>query len=122
LEAQLATNPENAISRLGLGLALAHLGRKEDAVREGERASAPRVSGGGGVAENPRASNNEDAYIRHQRAAIYLVIGEPEKALDLLQPYSANRYVVSPGRLKIDPDFDSLRANPRFQRLVAAAT
>ena len=111
LEEQLA-KPENAISRVGLGLALAHLGRKEEAVREGERASAP----------GPGTSETEEAYIRHQRARIYLVVGEPEKALDLLQPYSATRYVVSPGRLKIDPDFDSLRANPRFQKLVATAT
>ena len=109
-EEQLATTPEKAMSRVGLGLALAHLGRKEEAVREGERASAPR----------PGSSESEEAYIRHQRARIYLVIGEPEKALDLLQPYSATRYVVSPGRLKIDPDFDSLRANPRFQKLVTA--
>jgi hypothetical protein len=28
---------------------------------------------------------------------------------------------ISPGWLKIDPNFDSLRKNPRFQKLVASA-
>ena len=111
LEEQLAKTPENAFARVGLGLALAHLGRKEEAVREGERASAP----------GPGASESGEAYIRHQRARIYLLVGQPDKALDLLESLSPPRYVLSPGRLKIDPDFDSLRGNPRFQKLVAGA-
>ena len=109
LEAQIATGPPDPIRHVMLGLALAHLGRKEEAVREGQRASDLR----------PAAGSEEGPYVRHQRARIYLLVGEPEKALDLLQPLSADRFVVSPGRLKIDPDFDSLRGNPRFQKLVA---
>jgi hypothetical protein len=30
----------------------------------------------------------------------------------------APRYVLAPRRLKIDPNFDSLRTNPRFQKLI----
>ena len=29
--------------------------------------------------------------------------------------------MLTPGWLKIDPNFDSLRKNPRFQKLVAGA-
>lgn len=48
-----------------------------------------------------------------------MLSGEPEKALDQLQPPSKIPYFLSPGWLKIDPNFDPLRKNPRFQELVA---
>ena len=61
------------------------------------------------------------AYLQHQLVRIYLLVGEPEKALDTLEPLLKTPYVLSPGWLKIDPNFDPLRKNPRFQRLVAGA-
>jgi hypothetical protein len=48
-----------------------------------------------------------------------MLVGEPEKALDKLEPLLKIRYWLSPGWLKIDPSFDPLRKNPRFQKLVA---
>jgi len=48
-----------------------------------------------------------------------MLVGEPEKALDQLEPLVKMPYFLSPGWLKIDPNFDSLRKNPRFQKLVA---
>jgi hypothetical protein len=50
---------------------------------------------------------------------VYILIGEQEKALDLLEPLLRRPYYLSPGWLRIDPTFDPLRSNPRFQRLVA---
>ena len=41
-------------------------------------------------------------------------VGEPEKALDQLEPPLKISYYLSPGWLKIDSNFDSLRKNPRF--------
>ena len=52
---------------------------------------------------------------------IYIVVGEPEKSLDRLEPLLKVPYYLSPGWLKIDPNFAPLRGNPRLQKLVAAA-
>lgn len=111
-EEQLRDAPDDAQRHAFLGLMLAYLGRKADAVREGERAVA-------------LAPLTKDAYtgpyIQHQLARIYILVGEPEKALDRLEPLLRIPYYLSPGWLRIDPNFDSLRANSRFQRLVTGS-
>ena len=58
-------------------------------------------------------------YYQHELVRIYMLVGEPEKALDRLEPLLKIPYYLSPGWLKIDPNFDPLRDNPRFQKLVA---
>jgi hypothetical protein len=52
---------------------------------------------------------------------IYAIIGETDKAIDQLEPLLGMPFYVSPGWLRIDPNFDPLRKSPRFQRLVEAA-
>jgi eukaryotic-like serine/threonine-protein kinase len=110
-EDQLRKSPEDATRRIVLGLSFAYLNRKEEAIREGLR----------GVALTPVS---KDAYIgpyyQHQLVRIYMLTGEPEKALDQLEPLLKIPYYLSPGWLKIDPNFDPLRNNPRFQKLLAA--
>ena len=106
--AQLRATPGDAQRHVFLGLALAYLGRKADAIREGAR----------GVALTPIATDATiGPYFQHQLVRIYLLVGEPEKALDQLEPLLKVPYYLSPGWLKIDPNFDPLRSNPRFQRL-----
>jgi tetratricopeptide (TPR) repeat protein len=107
---QLRAAPEDAQRHAGLGLALAYLGRKEDAIRKGER----------GVALDPVSRDARNGpYFQHQLARIYMLVGEPEKALDQLEPLLTIPYFLSPGRLRIDPNFDPLRKHPRFQKLIA---
>jgi tetratricopeptide (TPR) repeat protein len=92
-----------------LGLTLAYLGRKTEAVAAGERAtkmSPMRTNGAAG------------AYLQHQLVRIYIIVGQPDKALDRLEPLLKTPYDLSPGWLRIDPNFAPLRHNPRFQRLV----
>jgi tetratricopeptide (TPR) repeat protein len=109
-EEQLRAAPNDAGRHAGFGLALAYLGRKEETIREGDR----------GVALDPVSKNARDGpYDQHQLVRIYILVGEAEKALDPLEPLSKIPYWLSPGLLKIDPNFDPLRKNPRFQKLVA---
>jgi hypothetical protein len=51
-------------------------------------------------------------------ALTHLIVGESEPALDRLESMLKVPCYYSPGWLKIDPNFASLRGNPRFERLV----
>ena len=109
-EEQLRAAPQDGQRHVFRGLALAYLGRKVEAIAEGERA----------VALWPISRDAyQGAYIQHQLVRIYLLVGEPEKALDQLEPLLKMPYYLSPGWLRIDPTFAPLRGNPRFDRLVA---
>jgi TolB-like protein/Flp pilus assembly protein TadD len=112
VEEQLRLAPDDDQRHAILGLALAYLGRKEDAIREARRA----------VELMPMSRDTASAaYNQHQLVRVYSLLGEPEKALDQLEPLLKIPAFLSPGWLKIDPNFDPLRTNPRFQKLVASA-
>jgi tetratricopeptide (TPR) repeat protein len=89
------------------GLGLAYMGRKAEAMREAER----------GLALTPAADRYNHLYYEHLLAKVYLLVGEPEKALDQLEPLLQAHYDLTPGWLRIDPNFAALRGNPRFERL-----
>jgi eukaryotic-like serine/threonine-protein kinase len=109
LEEQSRANPEDAQRHAILGVALAYLGRKVEAVQEGRRAlemlpiSRDAYFGG---------------YLQLQLVRTYILLGEPDQALDQLEPLLRMPFYLSPGWLRIDPTFDPLRSNPRFRKLV----
>jgi tetratricopeptide (TPR) repeat protein len=75
-EERLRSVPNDAQSRVFLGLALAYMGRRSEAVEEGQA----------GLALQPVAKDAWwGAYFQHQLVRIYILIGEPEKALDRLE-------------------------------------
>jgi TolB-like protein/Flp pilus assembly protein TadD len=109
LEQQLKVAPEDGARHALLGVALAYMGRKADAIREGQQALALQPI-------SKDAFNG--AYNQHQLARIYILLGESDKAIDQLEGLLKIPYYLSPGWLSIDPAFDPLRKNPRFQRLI----
>jgi eukaryotic-like serine/threonine-protein kinase len=112
-DARLAGAPDDAQSYVFRGLALAYLGRKAEAIAAGER----------GLALLPIEKDTYTGpYLQHQLVRIYVETGEYEKALDRLEPLLKMPYYLSPGWLRIDPNFDPLRKNPRFQKLVEGTT
>jgi len=108
-EALLKEAPDDAAHRINVALAYAYMGRKAEAVREAEKATS----------ETPRAKDYyQGTYYLHQLARVYVLVGEPDKAIALLEQVLASPYYLSPAWLRIDPTLEPLRKNPRFQKLV----
>ncbi len=113
LAARIKQAPDDVGRRLQLALSLAYLGKRGEAVREGERAVALRA-----IAKN---SPRDLRYIQLELVRIHILCGNQEKALDLLEPLLKAPFYLTPGWLRVDPTFEPLRKNPRFQKLVAGA-
>src|SRR6476661_2271655 len=109
-EETLKATPDDGQRRVFLGLALAYLGRKAEAMKEGERAVALWPTSRDGYI---------GPYLQHQLARIYTVVGQPDKAVDQLEALLKIPYFLSPAWLRIDPNFEPLRSNPRFRALIA---
>jgi serine/threonine-protein kinase len=113
MEERIRNTPDDAQSYVFRGLALAYLGRKAEAIADGERAVEL-------VPVDKDAFSGP--YLKHQLARIYILVGEPDKAIDQLESLLKMPYLLSPAWLRIDPNFDPLRNNPRFRKLTESTT
>ncbi len=110
LETRIQQRPDDERLRSALGIAYAGLGREEDAIREGELA----------VELLPMSKEAwRGAYRVEDLARIYTMVGEDDAATDELQSLLAVPSPMAVPWLRIDPIWDPLRDNPRFQALLA---
>jgi TolB-like protein/tetratricopeptide (TPR) repeat protein len=107
-EEQLRAAPLDGQRHAFFGLALAFMGRKAEAIAEGRQ--------GAQLWPISRDYTN-GTYVQEQLARIYMIVGEPELAMDQLEPLLKMPYYLSPGWLRIDPTWARLKGNARFQRL-----
>lgn len=103
-------NPEDPRIRTSLGQAYAGLGMKEEAIREGKKAMDLMP-----ISEDALAGPDFEIGM----AKIYTMVGEYDLALDYIERLlSIPADFISPGMLLVDPDWDPLRDNPRFQEKI----
>jgi serine/threonine-protein kinase len=110
-EAAARERPEDGKALIVLGQIDAALGRKEDAIREGDRA----------VELLPVAKDAliGDALLS-RLAGVYAQAGEANRAFDLLEKVTKIPFGVTYGSLKLDEIWDPLRGDPRFEKIVAS--
>jgi serine/threonine-protein kinase len=103
--------PDYAAAWSQLGVIDAGLGRKDDAVREGRRACELLPPSKDSVAGPSFVTN---------LAIIYAWTGDKDSALEQLAISAQLPFGVNYGELKLDPQFDPLRGDPRFEKVVAS--
>ncbi len=103
--------PDYAQGLIILGLIDAGLGRKDDAIREGRRAIEL-------VPVSKDAIDGADFILN--LAVIYAWTGEKDLALEQLNKVSKLPYAPSYGDLRLSPEWDPLRGDPRFEKIVAS--
>ncbi len=104
-------DPDNASKLCVLGLIDAGLGRKEEALREGRRAVEL-------LPVTKDALNG--AEVLYFYAVICAWTGERELALEQLEILAKIPAGVSYGEIRLDPFWDELRGDPRFEKIVAS--
>jgi tetratricopeptide (TPR) repeat protein len=105
----LSESPDNASRHVTLGLILAGLGEKELAIAEGKRA-VELLPESQDALEGPKTAV--------ALAQIYAWTGENDQALQLLERSLSTPNGVTVPSLRLDPIWDPLRSDPRFQALI----
>ena len=117
LETALEEAPGSALRHANLGWLYAFMGRKEDALREGRRA----------VELKPESRDAVDGAIMNcYLALIYARVGERDLALPLIErllktpgAVDSADYSITINDLKFRWEWDPIRNDPRFQKLIA---
>jgi TolB-like protein/Tfp pilus assembly protein PilF len=108
-ERAVRESPDDASRHVRLGMILAGLGEKEAAIAEGKRAVELRP-------ESRDALDGPKTTVA--LAQIYTWTGENDQALQLLDRSLSTPNGVTVPFLRLDPIWDPLRSDPRFQALI----
>ena len=109
--AAIQKRPDDAKAYIVLAEIEARMGQKESAVAAGEHARE----------QLPVSRDAVDGpTIMSRMAGVYALVGEKKKALDLLEACRKMPGAVNYGALQLEDTWDSLRAEPRFQAVVAS--
>ena len=110
-EKLVRAQPENVKPLSALAFVDAELGDKEKAIREG-RTACDMV---------PVAKDAIDGVLLvNNLARVYSLTGEKDLAIKQLEIVSKIPCGPSYGELRLDPEWDSLRGDPRFEKIVAS--
>ncbi len=119
LEGRVRDDPDDPPRHAELGFLYACMQRKEDAIRESRRA----------VELEPESKNAfHGALEAANLALVYALVGEQEKAITLIErllsapgaaSFPAYLQSITLAELRLGSQWDSLRSNPRFQKILA---
>ena len=110
LEETAVKRPDSNDVPVYMGLCDAALGKKEDAIREGKEAMAKRP-----IAKDATSGVGYATSL----AQIYAWAGEKDLAIEQLASVAMMPSGPTPGALQKSADWDDLRGDPRFERIVA---
>jgi serine/threonine-protein kinase len=117
LEMTAAKSPQDATRHAQLGFLYALMGKKTDAVREGERATQLKP-----IFRDTIEGATAEAFL----ALIYARVGEPDQAIPRVERLLATPFAVDYAEesitlsdLRTRWEWDTLRNNPRFQKLLS---
>jgi TolB-like protein/Flp pilus assembly protein TadD len=110
VETDMAQWQDDAKATAVLGILQAWRGNKDEAIRAGRRA----------VELLPVSKDAYDGpLIAIKLAVIYAHVGEADRAYELLDDLMKLPNGPTPGTLRIEPEWDPLRSDPRFEKLAA---
>jgi len=108
VQEQLTRTPDNPDIHIQLAKVLAYLGERESALRETRRATEllPETDAFGGPE------------IMAGAAEVYAILGDNDRAIETLDALLSRPSPVTAEALKVNPVWDPVRSDPRFQGLI----
>jgi tetratricopeptide (TPR) repeat protein len=105
----LELDPDLPEGHRALGQTYALLGRKDEAIREAERAEELLPISKDAI---------QGQYLLGDVAQIYSLVGEPDEALDRIEYLLSVPSALTAAQLRLHPNWDPLRDHPRFAEIL----